>query len=195
VSHAFAPPATGRLAVSVWLRTPDAARQPPVRLAIEGRTAGRTLFRVAQFGQAADGPGAVRPIPAEWSQFVIEVNDLPLGSLNAVRVRFEMLGAGEVSIDDVQLCELSFDRREHKELLRLITPADVQLQNGQVADCIRLLEGYWPRFLAEYVRLGETPLTEHAESAAKPARPPQDADRSGGFIDRLKNFVPHRLRF
>ncbi len=195
VSHAFAPPATGRLAVSVWLRTADAARQPPMRLAIEGRTSGRTFYRFAQFGRDAEGQAAVRTIPAEWAQFVIEASDLPLESLSAIRVRLELLGPGEVWIDEVQLCELAFDRREHQELLRLITPADVQLQTGRIADCMRLLEGYWPRFLVEYVYLGEAPVTERAESSSAAARPHQEAERSGGLLDRLKNFVPHRLRF
>jgi hypothetical protein len=195
VSRAFAPPATGRLAVSVWLRTPDATRQPPMRLAVEGKTAGRTFYRFAEFGLATEGQATVRPIPVEWGQFVIEVNDLPLESLSAVRVRFDLLGPGEVSIDDVQLCELAFSRVEQKELLKLITPAPVQLQNGQIADCIRLLEGYWPQFLVEYVRLAEAPAARRAEPAANPARPPQEAERSSGLMDRLKNFVPHRLRF
>jgi len=196
MSRAFAPPTTGRLAVSVWLRTPDAARQPSVRLAVEGKTPGRPFYRFAAFGQPAEGQEPIRPIPAEWGQFVTEVNDLPLESLSAIRLRFELLGPGEVWIDDVQLCELAFSRREQQGLLRLITPADVQLQNGQVADCIHLLEGYWPQFLLEHVRLADSPLTRREEpTAAAPTRTPQEAERSSGLIDRLKNFVPHRLRF
>jgi hypothetical protein len=195
VSHAFAPPATGRLAVSVWLRTADASQQPSVRIAIEGLTSGRTFYRFNQFGRDAEGQEAVRPIPAEWTQFVIEANDLPLDSLSAVRVRLELVGPGEVWIDEVQLCELVFDRREQSLLFRLITPGDVQLQNGRIADCIRLLEGYWPRFLVEYVQLNEAPAAQRAEALPARSRPPQEADRSGGLFDRLKNFVPHRLRF
>jgi hypothetical protein len=191
VSHAFAPPATGRLAVSVWLRAADATRQPPVRLTIEGRTARRPFYRFAEFGRANAGQNAVRPIPAEWAQFVIEASDLPLGLLGAVRVRLELLGPGEVWIDEVQLCELVFDRREQLQLLRLITPGDVQLQNGRIADCMRLLDGYWPRFLVEYVQLDSSPVTQRPESS----KPHQEAERPGGLIDRLKNFVPHRLRF
>lgn len=195
VSRAFAPSPTGRLAVAVWLRTADAQRQPPLRLAVEGRTADRTLYRFVPFGQGAAGQNDVRPIPTQWAQFVIEVTDLPLDALSAVRVRFELLGPGEVWIDDVQLCELAFDRREHKELLRLFAPADTQLENGQIADCLRLLEGYWPQFLVEYVRPGELSPPLRKDIPATAARPPQEADRSNGIMDRLKSFVPHRLRF
>jgi hypothetical protein len=136
----------------------------------------------------------VRPIPAEWAQYVIEANDLPLATLSEVRVRLELVGQGEVWIDDVQLSDLAFNRREQQLLVRLITPADVQLQNGQVADCIRLLEGYWPQFLVEHVRLTDGPLARREEPPAAP-RKPQDAERSSGLMDRLKSFVPQRLRF
>ena len=155
---------------------------------------GRAFYRFALFGQAAEGQDPVRPIPAEWGQFVIEANDLPLETLSEVRVRLELVGPGEVWFDDVQLCELAFSRREQQVLLRLITPADVQLQNGQVADCIRLLEGYWPQFLVEHVRLTDGPPPRREEPPAAP-RAPQEAERPSGLIDRLKNFVPQRLRF
>lgn len=195
VSHAFAPPVTGRLAVSVWLRTADEGQQPPLRVAIEGRASGPTYYRFNQFGREAHGQEAVRPIPAEWTQFVIEANDLPLEGLGAVRVRLELLGAGEVWIDDVQLCELAFDRREHKELLRLLTPGDVQLQNGRIGDCIRLLEGYWPRFLVDYVPFSEPGPIQPVEVSGPRTRSAHDAERSSGLFDRFKTFVPHRLRF
>ena len=195
VSHAFAPPLTGRLAISLWLRTADENQQPPLRVAIEGRTAGPTYYRFNQFGREAEGQEAVRPIPTEWTQFVIEANDLPLEGLSAVRIRLELLGPGEVWIDHLQLCELAFDRREHKELLRLLTPGDVQLQNGRIGDCLRLLEGYWPRFLVEYVPFNPPAAAQGVEVAGPRSRASHDAERSSGLFDRFKNFVPHRLRF
>ena len=39
------------------------------------------------------------------------------------------------------------------ELSKLITLADAKLCNGQIRDCINLLDGYWPRFLDENVTL------------------------------------------
>ncbi len=62
------------------------------------------------------------------------------------------MGPGEVWMDDVQLFNLAFSRPELVELSKLITLADVKLQNGQVSDCLQLLEGYWPQFLEENVR-------------------------------------------
>ncbi len=63
------------------------------------------------------------------------------------------MGPGEVWIDDVQVFGLAFSPPEMVELSKLITLADVKLQNGQIGDCLRLLEGYWPRFLEENVAL------------------------------------------
>ena len=46
LSQPLAAPATGRLAMSVWLRVADAARQPPLRLAIEGKLHGRDYYKI-----------------------------------------------------------------------------------------------------------------------------------------------------
>ena len=194
VSRAFAPPATGRLAVSVWLRAGDAAKQPPVRLTIEGKMAEGVFRRFSEFGQAAAGAVPTKPIPTQWGHFILPVNDLPLESLSAVRVRFELLGPGEVWIDDVHLSEMEFDRNEQLLLMRVMAPGIVHLQNGQVADCIRLLEGYWPQFLVEHVPSSE-PSPHRGEAATASAQPAPDADHSNGIFDRIKSFVPHRLRF
>ena len=62
VSRPLAVPSTGRLAVSVWLRVADAARQPPLRLALEGKLHGRDYYRFAPVGLT---PGAGQPAVAD----------------------------------------------------------------------------------------------------------------------------------
>ena len=195
VSQPFAPPATGRLAMLVRMRVADPARQPPVRLVIEGRQGSRTVAYYARFGRSADESAPVQPIAAEWSPYLIERTDLPLESLSAMRVRLELTGAGEVWIDDVQLCDLAFSKPELIELYKLITPVQLKLQNGELAECIHLLEGYWPRLLAEKVRLADATVTgklQQVSSEQAPAKPP---DRSAGFMERVRNLVPEKLRF
>ena len=61
VSRPFAAPATGRLSMAVWLRVADADRQPPLRLALEGKLHGRDYYRFAPVGLAA---GAGQPADA-----------------------------------------------------------------------------------------------------------------------------------
>ena len=171
-SRPFVVPDTGRLAVSVWLRVADAARQPPLRLALEGKFHGRDYYKFASVGLVPAGGQPAAPILPQWKQYLVPVDDLPLGGQNSVRVRFDLMGPGEVWVDDVQVFCLAFNRAEMVELSKIITLADVKLQNGQIGDCLHLLEGYWPRFLEENV-----PLPAEAE-----ARP--NSDREAAARDR-----------
>ena len=108
------------------------------------------------------------------------------------------MGPGEVWVDDVQVFGLAFSKPELVELSKLITLADVKLQNGQIGDCLRLLEGYWPRFLEENVALpaGTVPVGTPAESLATKPRPAEEKppERSG-LLNRVKDMVPESLRF
>jgi hypothetical protein len=200
VSQPFAAPATGRLSLAVWLRIDDAKRQPPFRLSVEGKLNGRDYYRYAQVGQPLEGGQPTAALGSEWEQFIFQVDDLPLTGLSPLCVRFDLMGPGDVWVDDVQLYSLAFTKPEIVELSKLITLADVKLQNAQLGDCVRLLEGYWPRFLNENV-----PLPNSVQTAAELARNPaakkhaenpaaETAERTG-FMDRMKNLIPESLRF
>jgi hypothetical protein len=188
VSHPFKAPSTGRLSILVWLRVADAARQPPLSIALVSPVDGHEFYRSAPVGRSVPGCTSPKPINVEWTRFIVHVNDLPLPAkkLPQLHVRFELAAAGEVWIDDVQLCDVWFTREEQRYLVRLLAPTDARLQDGQVADCIRLLEGYWPRFLIENAPLPLTPI----------ARPePREPQREASILERMKNFVPNPLRF
>ncbi len=191
VSRPFEAPSSGRFSMLVWLRVAEASKQPPVRLAVEWETAGRE-YRYAQLGQAEPGHEAV-PIGTEWAPYIFQVYDLPLDGVGQMRVRFDLMGPGQVWIDDVQVSDLAFNRTELVELSKLITVASSKLQRGHVGDCIRLLEGYWPRFLERNVPLGAEGL---ARRPPKPQPdPPRQPERTGNVLDRLRGFVPRPLRF
>ena len=51
----------------------DAATQPPLRIAIEGLQDDREYYRFAAVGGLTGG----RPLTGEWSQFVLQIDDLP----------------------------------------------------------------------------------------------------------------------
>ena len=163
VSDPLEPPQTGRFAISVWLRVDDDQRQPPLRLAIEGVLEGGQYYRHAAVGLGQRVP----KIHTRWTQFVFQVHDLPTQGLSELRVRFDLMGPGEVWVDEVQCFDLLFRREELVELSKLITLAGVKLQNNEVADCLRLLEGYWPRFLTMYVPT-EPPAGIIAENGKTP---------------------------
>lgn len=189
VSQAFAAPATGRLSIAFWLRVANPARQPTLRIALEGECGERGFMRYAWFGEPGPQQPAAPAIAAEWSMFVVHVGDLPLDAPCPLRLRLELMGPGEVWIDEIQLSDLAFSRRERVELYRLIMPVEVKLEAGQLGDCVRLLEGYWPRFLVNHVRPAPVARREPAPSAP----PPEPS--SPGFADRLRAWVPERLRF
>ena len=194
VSQPLTVPNTGRLAVTVWLRVADAARQPPLRLAIEGKLNGRDYYR---FGAVGLSPNAGQPSDAvlpEWGSYVFQVDDLPLEGLTSLRARFDLMGPGEVWIDDVQVSALTFSRPEMVELSKLITLADVKLQNGEMGDCVRLLDGYWPQFLEEHVPLPAGTVPPETVAAKPPRREEKPPERSG-FLNRVKDLVPDSLRF
>jgi len=109
------------------------------------------------------------------------------------------MGQGDVWIDDVQLFDLAFNEMELRALYKLITLADVTLQNGQIGDCLKLLDGYWPRFLTQHVPLGPDAAPE-GTIAATPEGSPQSADKTSappqtGLMDRMRNLLPEKLRF
>ncbi len=164
ISAPIVPLSTGHLSVLAWLRVADPNRQPPLRLAVSARWKGQDYYRYAPVGSST-----AQAINSEWTQFLFEVRDLPTEQLSDLCVRFDLTGPGEVWIDDVELRE--FDDQEIREMKKMITVASYTLESRQLGDCLRLLEGYWPRFLVGNVPLTSEPL------AARPRYAPSDPSR------------------
>ena len=193
-SNLFETPGSGRLAVAVWLRVEDAARQPILRLAVEDANDGQAYYRFAQLGN-----GTV-PLKTEWTQYIFPVEDLPLAGLPKMRVRFDLMGPGAVWIDDVQLFHLKFSQNERIELSKILVTARGALRNGELADCLHMLEGYWPQFLQRFVPDEAVSTTRPARAevaGVKTATAPLPASKPAdpGAIDKLKQYVPKFLRF
>jgi len=196
VSRPFEPSGTSRLAVSVWLRVANAGRQPPLRMAIQGMRNNRwDYYRAAPIGANPDGR-VVSPISTNWQRFLFPIDDLPLDGLTQLQVRFDLMGAGEVWIDGVELTDLRFSDNEVKELSKLVTLIHVRLQNGQIGDCLRLLEGYWPRFLGQNVPLRpEAVVADKLPPPKPPANKSTEAPPRTGLLNRMRNLLPKPLRF
>jgi hypothetical protein len=195
VSQPFEPPATGRLSMSVWLRVGKTDAQPALQLALEGNLGGQRYYRYAPVGAAAAGGSSPVPIGTDWTQYEFQVHDLPLEGLSQLRVRLDLKGPGEVWVDDVELFNLVFDPNERKELNKLITKANVTLEEDRMGDCLRVLQGYWPRFLEEYVQLppGGVPAGPATRAAIQLAKPPEQSPPTTGFLDRVKSLLPIRF--
>jgi hypothetical protein len=190
-------PHSGRLSVAAWVRIADPKRQPTLRMAIEGQLEDAPFYRYAVVG--GEGPRAV-PLTNKWASYIFQVDDLPAEGLTDLRLRFELMGAGEAWIDDVQLFDLAFSENERVELTKIIALANYELSAGHLADCARLLEGYWPQFLVANVPLTQSsiavvqrvrtvpPKVPAAESPAPPEEKP-------GLLNRAKGYVPKFLQF
>jgi hypothetical protein len=189
-SNLFHTPASGRLALSVWIRTEELERQPVLRLALEGPSDVQSYYRFAQVG--GQGAEAV-PMKQEWTQYLFPIEDLPLEGLPQMRVRFDMMGPGTVWIDAIELYHLKFSKNERIELSKILATARGALREGEVTDCLKLLDGYWPQFLAEHVPAVDPTL--RAARAKPTPLPPPDPPPEPGTLERLKDYVPKFMRF
>jgi hypothetical protein len=190
-SEPITPPSSGRLLMMVHLRASQATRQPALRLAVEGVSHGQAYYRHAAVGAGAE---SARPISSQWEQFVVPFADLPTEGTTQLRVRFDLMGAGEVWIDQVQLSSLHFTPAEQNELLTVFQAAQVSLQEGKVSSARRLLNSYWPTLLERHV-----PAPPRAPEPARPepaqTPPPSQPEAETGLLDRAKDWIPRWMRF
>ncbi len=193
VSQPFERPATGRLSIYAWLRVANSKVQPKLQVAVQGKRDGEDYYNYRVL--PVTGPGAV-PIGTTWTAYEFRFDDLPLQGAPQLQVRFDLSGPGEVWVDDVQLFDLAFDEDEKAELGYLVMLANVKLERGRIGDCMRLLDGYWPRFLEEHVPPPPTPPPPTVAAAPKPSQPPAEKPpQRTGFLDNLRSYLPKSLRF
>lgn len=198
-SRVVAVPPTGRLSLAMWLRVADDAHPPTVRVGVEGDQGGREWSRAALLGSTVES----QRLQTTWTQYVFEVPDLPSDTLRDLRITIDVVGSGQVWIDDLEMLELDFSETERLELSKVITTIEYQRKSGELAECLRMLEGYWPRFLRTYVPLGDQPVVRSTIKSIQagqkqvtpttPATTPPDPARSGTF-ERFKRFIPRWSR-
>jgi hypothetical protein len=113
-----------------------------------------------------------------------------------MRVKFEMVGSGEVWIDELATYDLlfplpfyKFQQAESLRLVKLKQAAHSSQEAGRITDCVRLLESYWPRFLMAYTPAAETAPKQIATSPP-PTNPKEEA--RPGVGERLKGLFKLR---
>ena len=185
-SNTFAPPTTGRLSVAVWLRIEEGNPQPPLRIAVEGLQGRQEYYRFAPVGQGE----AAMPLSSEWSQIVLQVDDLPTQGLESLRVRLDLLGPGKVCVDEVRIYDLAFDEDQRVQLSKMLALIDHQLNAGDLGGSVIELDSHWPRFLEAHI--DEQAVAIAAEEgdrqrAAAAAEASRQHERTGMF-DRLRQW-------
>lgn len=187
-SNPFPAPASGRISVAAWLRVSDAAVQPPLRIAIEGVQGDREYYRFAAIGGLSGG----RPLTGQWSQFVLQVDDLPAEPVESLRVRLDLLGPGRVQIDDVRVFDLAFDDSQRARITTAVSLLEHQRSSGDLGSCLVGLEGYWPMFLEAFVSdaavAAAQVVSEPPPTAAPPVAPQPVERQAGGMFDRFKSW-------
>ena len=155
-------PLLDRLTLAVWARIPAAAAQPPLRLAIEGQVNDQSYYRYAWVGANVNNERF--KLESRWKLFHVPFDHLPLDGLTDLRIGFDLMGPGEVWIDEVQILDTWFSQTELGQLEKDLALARFQLEQGRVSDCQGVLDSYWPRFFRSYV-----PLVPALRPARQPA--------------------------
>lgn len=146
-SNEFDAPATGRLSVSVNLRTDPSRTDTPLRISVES-TSGDGYYRFGPVGGLADA--GAEQLGASWKPFVVHFDDLPVAAGTRLRVGFDLMGSGEVFVDNVRVHDRLLDDRDLRAVTQLLASASNALDDPQKSDqCRRILEGYWPRVIEE----------------------------------------------
>ena len=193
-SEAFPIPPTGQLAMTVFVRSQNLGPNTELRLVFEADCDGQIYRRPASV-QAKD-----MRVDGQWGPpFAILVPDLPLQSRGQMRVAFELSGPGEVWLDNAKLYDLLFPlkfyanaQREVFELLQQIHAAKSAFDARQTTDCLRILDGYWPRFILAYRPPVQAQIVEKAapKTQTSPPQSNEGQESAPGISEHIKRFVP-----
>ena len=184
-SQPFNPPETGRISIVVWLRIRQGAPQPPIRLAIEARHFGKEYYRFGGVGSIA-GNKNPSPLNEKWQKYIVHFDDLPTEGLSHMQIGFDLMGPGEVWIDQVKVFDRWFDENDAKSLTYQIAMAQtVKIDQGNFESARQMLDGYWFKFLQTFVEK-DPPVVEKERAVAHEAASPR-------FIDRVRGIVPRRF--
>jgi hypothetical protein len=196
-SDPFPMPPTGQLALTVHVKDRNMKSGTELRVVVEtldDKQAYRRAAIIAPANAAENVP------PGQWQHKAIVVNDLPLESRGKMRLRFELTGPGEVWLDSVKLYDLLFplkfyplEAAENLQFVQLRHAVKSAYDEGRIADCVRQLERYWPRFLTEYTPLIQPAIADDSQQKANQAlapQPNQAEQPAPGLGELFKSIFP-----
>lgn len=179
-------PQTGRISVIAWVRS-TSDQIPPLRISIDAEHRGRSYYR---FGNLNGLESAAES--SEWQRFAVHFEDLPTTDLENLTIGFDLMGAGSVQIDHVQIFDRWFDEQDTSALTQMFALAAYRLNNsGDLNGCREILEQYWARFVDQY-------FPDQTESELREAHVPQDISgdsqppRNTPLIEQIKS-APKRI--
>ncbi len=200
-SDPFPIPATGQLAMTVFARSVGAAPEAKIRLLFEAESKGLIWQQTA----SVNASEAERDKQQWGPPLAILDSNLPLDSQGKMRIRFEFAGAGDYWLDNIKLNDILWPLTKvypnsSAEIVKLLQQThDIQgaYDAGQLSDCLRLLDDYWPRFIMAYMTTGAPAIALAAEPSKPEIVPPKSATTSDigetpapGLGERIKHIVP-----
>jgi len=184
-------PQTGRLSVSAWIRTTNTEAQPKPRIAVEGVSDGENIYRFGTIGSAGE---EARTLDEKWRRFVVHFDDLP-DDLTNLRVGFDLMSKGQVSIDQVEIFDRWFDENDAVAMTQLLAGAGSQLQSEASIDGgRRVLESYWVQFLDQYAGNQEPPAAVENQQKSRSLEIPLPSFELPSFeLPSLSPKAPKRV--
>jgi hypothetical protein len=133
------------------------------------------------------------PVSSEWSELEVVFEDLPLASSAQMKVQFHLVGVGEAWVDGVELFDLRFSSERQNKLAKQMMAARMALEEGQLVDCQRLIDGYWPRYLVANLPAAPALPVGTATPDVRIATKPDDAPaaqetKAPGFGERVRGI-------
>lgn len=125
------------LAVSLWMR----AAQPDSQV--------RLVFSGPQFHDWSRSTEIT--CGADWQHYVFRITDVP-GELKQATLGIQLSSVGSIWIDDVEMFPQRITPNDERQLTRNLSAIRLAWQEQRYTDCLRLLEGYWARFLTDAPR-------------------------------------------
>lgn len=158
-SNVFSGPQTGRMAVSIWMRSIPNERLPSVRVSLRSMDDESGATHIADLVRQ-DESGS----PDAWQQYAAQFIDLPIDS-RPWQLQFELAEPGDVWLDRVEIHDRWLERNDIQSLKQLLNLASYKLQEqGDSVGCLRILESYWPRLVADQLAVGADPRAESARA-------------------------------
>ena len=184
-SQSIPPVQTGRLSLSVFLKISDPTNQPPLRLAIQGTHNGREYYRFAKVGSLVPDR-KTNQLTKQWKKFVVHFDDLPTSNFSDLQIGFDLMGQGEVSIDNVKLYDRLLDDYDQKAISQTLALASYQLVNQRdVNGCRKILDSYWLKFVDHF--LGQIPANDSTTNRRA------DASPRTSLLQKVRNKMPQNI--
>ena len=154
VSQPFAAPTSGRLCIQISLGVKSDARELPLEVCLTGRKNGVPYVRRLAIGEAflkKIQKQKIRQVDSGvvWHTDVILFDQLPLDGLEGLSLCFELVGRGEVWLDQIQLYRLAFATTEQTELMKFMNMVEYRASKGRVVDVMFMLDNYWSALLRD----------------------------------------------